>query len=251
MLSARQQHCLKGIGIRRWVERSSAPVGAEDILSPTVQEILPPGAITRAAPAKEATKPKPVSARTEICLDSWDDITRSIHQCEACDLASNCTQKVPGVGDQQADLMIIGEGPGHDEDIKGEPFVGRSGQLLDKMLQAIGLSRSQVFITNIVKCRPPNNRDPHRDEVQACNTFLRAQIKQIAPKVILSVGRVSAHSLLNSTDPVGKLIREIHQLPDSDIPVKVTYHPAYLLRNPSAKSIAWQDMKTLHQILSR
>ncbi len=189
--------------------------------------------------------------RTELCLDTWDDITRSIHRCEACELANNCTQKVPGVGNQQADLMIIGEGPGHEEDIRGEPFVGRSGKLLDKMLQAIGISRSQVFITNIVKCRPPNNRDPHRDEVEACNTFLRAQIKQIAPKVILSVGRISAHSLLHSTRPVGQLIRQIHQLPDSEIPVKVTYHPAYLLRTPSAKSIAWEDMKTLHQILGK
>ncbi len=246
VLSARQQHCLKGIGIRRWFERSSAPTGAEEILTPTAQEILPPEAAILSAPTMEPARPKPVPA---MSLDSWDDITRSIHQCEACDLASNCTQKVPGVGNQQADLMIIGEGPGHDEDIKGEPFVGRSGQLLDKMLQAIGISRSQVFITNIVKCRPPNNRDPHRDEVQACSVFLRAQIKQLTPKVILSVGRVSAHSLLNSTSPVGKLIREMHQLPESDIPVKVTYHPAYLLRNPPAKSIAWQDMKTLHRIL--
>ena len=147
--------------------------------------------------------------------------------------------------------MIIGEGPGHEEDIKGEPFVGRSGQLLDKMLEAIGISREQVFITNIVKCRPPNNRDPHRDEVKACNTFLQAQIEAIAPKVILSVGRISAHSLLHSTDPVGKLIKNIHQLPNSDIPVKVTYHPAYLLRTPSAKSIAWQDLKILHGILNR
>ncbi len=211
------------------------------------EEISPPETAT---PAKEPRKLEPVPVRTELCLDTWDDITRSIHQCQACDLAKKCTQKVPGVGDQQADVMIIGEGPGHEEDIRGEPFVGRSGQLLDKMLQAIGISRSQVFITNIVKCRPPNNRDPHRDEVQACNTFLRAQIKQIAPKVILSVGRVSAHSLLNSTRPVGQLIKQIQQLPNSEIPVKVTYHPAYLLRTPSAKSIAWEDMKTLHRILN-
>ncbi len=248
MLSARQQHCLKGIGIRRWHERSSAPIGAEEAPASVVQEALPEPA-TPLAPEKETAIPKPAPIRAEIGLDNWDDITRSIHQCQACDLSKECTQKVPGVGDQKADLMIIGEGPGHEEDIKGEPFVGRSGQLLDKMLQAIGISRSQVFITNIVKCRPPNNRDPHRDEVQSCDLFLRAQIKQISPKVILSVGRVSAHSLLHSTSAVGKLIKEIHQLPESDIPVKVTYHPAYLLRNPSAKSIAWQDMKTLHQIL--
>ncbi len=251
MLTARQQHCLNGIGIRRWVVRTSAPTGAEDIPVSVIQDSPPPVVSPTTAPKEASISTAPVVTRAEICLDSWEDITRSIHQCESCALAKNCTQKVPGVGNQQADLMIIGEGPGHDEDIKGEPFVGRSGQLLDKMLQAIGISRSQVFITNIVKCRPPNNRDPHRDEVQACSIFLRAQIKQIDPKVILSVGRISAHSLLQSTSPVGKLIQDIHQLPESNIPIKVTYHPAYLLRNPSAKSITWQDMKTLHRILGK
>lgn len=249
MLTAKQQYCLKGIGIRRWVERSSTSARVEDALVPVVEESLAPAVSTKVLPMEPSESVTSVSALTETGLDSWEDIVTSIHQCESCDLAKNCTQKVPGVGNQQADLMIIGEGPGHEEDIKGEPFVGRSGQLLDKMLQAIGISRSQVFITNIVKCRPPNNRDPHRDEVQACNTFLRAQIKQLSPKVILSVGRISAHSLLQSTSPVGKLIKEIHRLPESDIPIKVTYHPAYLLRNPSAKSIVWQDMKTLHRIL--
>ena len=145
--------------------------------------------------------------------------------------------------------MIVGEGPGQDEDIRGEPFVGRSGQLLDRMLQAIGIAREDVFITNIVKCRPPNNRDPKVDEAQQCRVYLDAQIKQIAPKVILSVGRVSAHNLLGSKLPVGKLIQQMHQLPDTDIPVKVTYHPAYLLRSPAAKAIAWQDMKLLHRLL--
>lgn len=249
MLTAKQQYCLKGIGIRRWVERSSTSARVEDALVPAVEESLAPAVSTKVLPMELSEAVSSGPALTETGLDSWEDIVASIHQCDSCDLAKNCTQKVPGVGNQQADLMIIGEGPGHEEDIKGEPFVGRSGQLLDKMLQAIGISRSQVFITNIVKCRPPNNRDPHRDEVQACNTFLRAQIKQLSPKVILSVGRISAHSLLQSTTPVGKLIKEIHRLPDSDIPIKVTYHPAYLLRNPSAKSIVWQDMKILHRIL--
>ena len=117
------------------------------------------------------------------------------------------------------------------------------------MLAAIGIEREQVFITNIVKCRPPNNRDPKAEESLHCRAYLEAQIERIAPKVILSVGRVSAHNLLGSNEPVGKLIRRMHSLPGSDIPVKVTYHPAYLLRNPSAKSIAWQDMKLLHQML--
>ncbi|MFT5658571.1 MAG: uracil-DNA glycosylase family 4 [Gammaproteobacteria bacterium] len=226
---------------------------------PIAETIDEPVIVAEAMPAVptptplSTPSPQPVASimpAIEFNLDSWDDINRSIHQCENCSLASSCTQKVPGTGNLQADLMIIGEGPGHDEDLKGEPFVGRSGLLLDKILQSIGLDRSQIFITNIVKCRPPNNRDPHKDEVKACDAFLRAQIKQIAPKVILSVGRVSAQSLLGSTDPVGKLIPQSHQLADSDIPVKVTYHPAYLLRNPASKAVVWQDMKTLQRMLN-
>ena len=244
MLTARQQHCLKGIGIQQWVGRSArdpaakAALAVEGVEAPTIEALQPDN-----PEARVADTPAPPN------LDSWDNITQSIHQCEACELSLNCTQKVPGTGSQQADLMIIGEGPGHEEDLRGEPFVGRSGQLLDKMLLGIGLSRSQVFITNIVKCRPPNNRDPHAIEVQACTSYLRAQIKQIAPRVILAVGRISAHHLLNSSSPVGKLIDQIHQLPGSDIPLKVTYHPAYLLRNPSTKSVVWKDMKILHKML--
>ena len=255
MLSARQKHCLKGIGIRQWVERSAIAkevnIAEQVALNEPLEELRP---IPEPAPE---TMPETVSTPAfkppaiDIPLDSWDAVNHSINQCQSCELSQNCIQKVPGVGNQHADLMIIGEGPGHDEDIKGEPFVGRSGQLLDKMLAAIGISRAQVFITNIVKCRPPNNRDPHVDEVQACDRFLKAQIKLISPKVILSVGRVSAHSLLHCTDPVGRLIKDIHRLSGTEIPIKVTYHPAYLLRTPSAKAIAWQDMKTLHRILNQ
>lgn len=246
MLSDSQQHCLKGIGIRRWVGQpeSAEAIAVESVTTakPVIQKMPEPQ-------VPVAEKPVPEKPVIDIPLDNWGTIIHSIQQCEACELAKNCTQKVPGIGNQQADLMIIGEGPGQDEDIKGEPFVGRSGLLLDKMLQAIGISRSQVFITNIVKCRPPNNRDPHVDEVASCRRYLQAQIEQIKPKVILSVGRISAHSLLGTTEPVGRLIPKMHQLPDSDIPVKVTYHPAYLLRTPTAKAIAWQDMKTLHRLL--
>ena len=278
MLTARQQHCLRGIGIDLWSERelkivdSPAAEPAVDILSaadleqirrfknadrprsaeqseqPEKPEMPPQNAEPALEkgdlpPALEAEAPVPAK------LDSWDSIIESIHRCTACELAQNCTQKVPGVGSREADLLIIGEGPGHDEDIRGEPFVGRSGQLLDRMLAAIGIAREQVYITNIVKCRPPNNRDPKQQEAQQCRAFLEAQIKQLAPKVILSVGRVSAHSLLASNLPVGKLIQQTHRLPGTDIPLKVTYHPAYLLRNPSAKAIAWQDLKLLHRML--
>lgn len=252
MLSSRQQQCLNGIGIRQWANRDAMPPQMvavdEDLAKPVFVKATPDiEQIDRVAPEPIAS----YIPEIKLNLNGWDNINQAIHQCQNCSLASGCCQKVPGIGNWQADLMIIGEGPGHDEDLKGEPFVGRSGLLLDKILRSIGIERSQIFITNIVKCRPPNNRDPHKDEIQACHAFLRAQIKQIVPKVILSVGRVSAQSLLNSTEPVGKLITRNHQLPDSDTPVKVTYHPAYLLRNPSAKAIVWQDMKTLYRMLNQ
>ena len=260
MLNLRQQQCLRGIGIAQWRERSSLAADAAEKNSclPASQLVddLPVAKIAAAiqsAPPAIATSSNPIDTKIQVTtpplLDSWENIIDSIHACSACELAQNCTQKVPGVGDQKADLMIIGEGPGHDEDIRGEPFVGRSGQLLDRMLAAIGIKREQVYITNIVKCRPPNNRDPKQEEAKQCRAFLQAQIEQIEPRVILSAGRVSAHHILETSQPVGKLIKDMHQLPGSDIPVKVTYHPAYLLRTPSAKAIAWQDLKLLHKLL--
>jgi len=263
MLSARQQHCLRGIGIAQWRERQPGDEERPDLrpapalpdtapaIAPGAAE-APPSLPDNTAPDTSQQPPPATAPGTSIeipPLDNWDDIIDAIRGCEACELSQNCTQKVPGIGDRQADLLIVGEGPGHDEDLRGEPFVGRSGQLLDRMLAAIGIAREQVYITNIVKCRPPNNRDPKVDEAQHCRHYLDAQIKQIAPRVILAVGRVSAHNLLGSNLPVGKLIKEMHQLPGTEIPLKVTYHPAYLLRNPSAKAIAWQDLKLLHRLL--
>lgn len=260
MLSARQQHCLRGIGIRLWHDRSvvadaapAAAVSQDPAVIPRAGDI--PAALDRPAPSPAPAVEAP-PATTEaspepssLVLEDWDSTIAAIHACTACELALHCTQKVPGVGQRSAELLIIGEGPGHDEDIRGEPFVGRSGQLLDRMLAAIGIAREQVYITNIVKCRPPNNRDPRPEEARHCRAFLDAQIRLIQPRVILSVGRVSAHNLLDTKQPVGKLIQQLHQLPGSDIPVKVTYHPAYLLRNPAAKAVAWQDLKLLHSML--
>lgn len=265
LLSARQQHCLQAIGVRRWRPRADA-----DSISPAVETVtaaadaesapgltqLPSGepevTLSGTEPrvaANDTTEARP-DIKIEIpALDDWDSINTAIQQCNACELSQNCTQKVPGVGSHQADLLIVGEGPGHDEDLRGEPFVGRSGQLLDRMLAAIGIAREQVFITNIVKCRPPNNRDPRPEEAAQCRVYLDAQIRQLQPKLILAVGRVSAHNLLDSKLPVGKLIQQMHRLPGTDIPLKVTYHPAYLLRTPAAKAIAWQDMKLLHKML--
>jgi len=246
MLSERQIQCLQGIGIRRWRARQTQPSHSQQPETPVIKTGIAINPEPEIRVAETAPSHTPVADK----LDTWEAINQAIHACESCQLAQGCTQKVPGVGNPKADLMIIGEGPGHDEDIKGEPFVGRSGKLLDKMLHAIGVNRQTAFITNIVKCRPPNNRDPNQSETQACAKFLNAQIEQISPKVILSVGRISAQNLLGVNQPVGRLIKQSHRLPNTDIPLEVTYHPAYLLRNPSAKAVAWQDMKTLHRILN-
>lgn len=257
MLTSRQKHCLKGIGIRQWLDRSSIPLRVNDQAFQNEVQIV--NSVNISVPGStslpvQASIPKLVPVtnimpKIEFNLDGWDNINQSIAQCQKCNLATNCTQKVPGTGNKKADLMIIGTSPGYDEDIKGEPFVGRPGALLDKILQSIGISRSQTFITNIVKCRPHNNRDPYKDEVKACDAFLRAQIKEISPKVILSVGKGSAQNLLNTSESFPQLITRNHQLPDSGIPLKVTYHPSYLLRNPASKAIVWQDMKWLKRIL--
>lgn len=179
------------------------------------------------------------------------DIEARVRGCKACGLRAGCRQSVPGVGDQlQGGCLIIGEAPGEQEDLRGEPFVGRSGQLLDRMLASIGLSRQhRVYITNVVKCRPPGNRDPLPVELAACRAHLDAQIQALRPAVILLLGRHAAHSLLPGTSEIalGKLrVQERSlDLPWGYVPVVVTYHPAYLLRNPVAKAQAWLDLLRL------
>ena len=145
-----------------------------------------------------------------------------------------------GVGNPDAVWLIIGEAPGAEEDRRGEPFVGRAGQLLDQMLYAIGQNRDSVFIENILKCRPPNNRDPKSDEAAACRAYLERQIELLRPKIILAVGMIAAQNLLGSTDPVGRMRGRPHQF--GGIPLVVTYHPAYLLRSPSQKQKSWSDL---------
>ncbi len=250
MLTPRQQHCLEGIGIRLWQQRSSPADNADDGLAATAPgetETLAPQAL--AATGQPGAQVKPATPVQSFPLEDWEQTLAAIEARHNCALGDSCTQKVPGKGQQQAELMIIGEAPGRDEDLQGLPFVGRAGQLLDKMLQAIELDPQQVYITNILKCRPPNNRDPQPDEIQSCAAFLQAQIKLVQPKVILSVGRISAQNLLGETRPLGQLRNSVHRLPDSDIPLMVTYHPAYLLRNPAQKAKVWEDLKALHRLL--
>lgn len=177
-------------------------------------------------------------------------LNKRILTCTACELHKTRTQAVCGVGQLSADILVVGEAPGADEDKQGEPFVGRAGQLLNEMLRAIGHTREQVFIANILKCRPPQNRDPRPEEVRQCLPFLQAQIELIKPRLIVVVGRIAAHNLLGVETPIGKLRGRVHYFGESRIPVVVTYHPAYLLRSPGQKSKSWQDLLLVMDVLA-
>lgn len=180
----------------------------------------------------------------------WNTLQKAVTQCTACSLHQTRTQTVFGVGNLQARLMIIGEAPGFYEDQQGEPFVGRAGQLLTTMLKAIGYKRSQVYIANILKCRPPHNRDPQPEEVLLCTSFLNRQIELIQPKVLLAVGRIAAHYLLKNKATLESLRGKMHYYSDAKIPLIVTYHPAYLLRNPIDKKKALLDLQYTQRTLN-
>jgi uracil-DNA glycosylase family 4 len=173
----------------------------------------------------------------------WPALRDQVASCTACDLCKTRTQTVFGVGDTRAEWLVIGEAPGGEEDRQGEPFVGRAGQLLNAMLLAIGLPREQVFIANILKCRPPGNRDPRPEEVARCLPFLTQQIALLKPRIILVVGRVAAQTLLATDAPLARLRGRVHAFGEADTPMVVTYHPAYLLRTPADKRKAWEDLK--------
>jgi len=178
---------------------------------------------------------------------TWQQLEQAVSDCSKCGLYKTRTQTVFGVGNRDAELLIIGEAPGRDEDLQGEPFVGRAGQLLNAMLAAIGFQREQVYIANILKCRPPNNRDPRAEEAAACDPWLRQQIELIQPDVILALGRIAAHHLLNTDRSLGALRGKQHQY--AGIPLIVSYHPAYLLRKPIEKRKSWQDLKSIKSLL--
>lgn len=167
--------------------------------------------------------------------------------CTACGLHATRTNSVFARGNPLSDLVVVGEAPGEEEDKQGLPFVGRAGKLLDVLLASIGFPRDSVYICNVLKCRPPNNRNPLPNEVESCSGFLRSQIETIAPKVLLAVGKFAAQTLANSEESIGRLRGQIHQY--NGIPVVVTYHPAYLLRSPNATRVAWHDFQLLRKIL--
>jgi len=187
-----------------------------------------------------APEPGQPATGAEATEYGWVELREAVASCTRCGLHESRTQTVFGVGNPVADWMIIGEAPGAEEDRRGEPFVGRAGKLLDEMLLAIGEKRDSVFIANILKCRPPNNRDPRPDEAASCRPYLERQIELVRPRIILAVGRIAAQQLLQTDAPVGRLRGKVHQL--GGIPLVVTYHPAYLLRSPSQKRKAWDDL---------
>lgn len=174
----------------------------------------------------------------------------AVSRCERCELHRTRTNTVFGVGNENADWMLVGEAPGAQEDRQGLPFVGRAGQLLNAMLFAMGMTRDEVYIANVLKCRPPNNRDPLGAEVQACEPYLHRQVEHVKPKIILALGRFAAQSLLKTTRSIGHLRGEAFTYTDTGIPLVVTYHPAYLLRNPVDKRKAWQDLLLARQVVS-
>src|ERR1700747_202404 len=217
MLTARRRQYLEAIGIDLWVSRAR-------------EEGMPGAAATAGGTADVDTQ--------------WQRLRDEVRECTRCPLHATRTQGVLGVGPKRADWLVIGEAPGAEEDRRGEPFVGAAGQVLDAMLRAIGLDRrTNVYIANVLKSRPPNNRDPRPAEVEACLPYLVRQIALLQPKIMLAVGRIVAQNLLATDAPLGRLRGRVHHFGEHQTPLVVTYHPAYLLRTPGDKRKAWEDLK--------
>lgn len=198
---------------------------------------------------RNTTTPTSEQSTSEKAVDPWVPLQQTVTHCTACGLDKCRTQTVFGVGDHQADLLIVGEAPGANEDKQGEPFVGRAGQLLNGMLKSIGLERERIFITNILKCRPPNNRDPKPEEVKECLPYLHQQIALLKPKLIVAVGRIAAQNLLQVTTSLGRLRGNVHTYAATETPLLVSYHPAYLLRAPKEKAKALKDLWLIKKFL--
>ncbi len=250
-LDARQRAMLAEMGVRVWAPKprpataASAPVAttpaaatAPRSAAPVARAPMPPVAETPVATMR------PARAADVQAMD-WPALREAVAGCTACGLCKSRKNTVFGVGDQQADWMIVGEAPGENEDLRGEPFVGAAGQLLDNMLHAVGRSRTGqgaqgAFIANVLKCRPPANRNPQPEEVVQCEPYLARQVALVKPRVIVAMGRFAVQSLLKTTEPIGRLRGRVHRY--EGVPVIVSYHPAYLLRTPTDKGKAWADL---------
>jgi DNA polymerase len=217
------------MGIDVWVPRQQ-PIAICDSASPDSSTLI----VESTATADPNSAPQPGH-------NDWQNLQYEVAACQQCKLCETRTQTVFGVGNHHASWMLIGEAPGQDEDLQGEPFVGRAGQLLNEMLRAIGLRRDQVYIANMLKCRPPHNRDPEAQEVAACHGFLQRQIELLQPKLIVAVGRIAAQNLLNTQQSLTRLRGNRHKI--GNTPLVVVHHPAYLLRFPLEKAKAWEDLQ--------
>jgi len=222
----------------QWISRASA---ARIAPQPPAATATDPGAMVTAGQIQQASAAPAAGGGTELGKLGWAELKQRVRDCTVCKLRAGCTQTVFGVGDEKADWLFVGEGPGADEDIRGEPFVGQAGKLLDNMLMAIKLKRgSNVYIANIVKCRPPGNRNPEADEIAACMPYLQRQIELIQPKLIVALGKVASNALLGREATLASLRGKVHDY--RGVKLIVTYHPAYLLRSPAEKAKAWQDL---------
>jgi uracil-DNA glycosylase len=230
MDARRRNEYLEAIGIDIWVPRGG--------LLRAEPEAKPAGSMPRVTGQYDSARAPAEGAVT------WESLRADVLACTRCPLHSSRTQGVFGVGSREAKWLVVGEAPGAEEDRRGEPFVGRAGHLLDAMLRAIGLDRgSNVYIANVLKSRPPGNRDPRPEEVAACLPFLLRQIELLRPRLMLAVGRIAAQNLLATDAPLGRLRGRVHRFGELNTPLIVTYHPAYLLRTPGDKRKAWEDLK--------
>ncbi len=270
MAWSEHQHAqLRAMGLRLWsapaaqntpdepqavvalpVPPAAGPRAAERMASPVAAP-----AVVQAPQSLPAGRPADSAAASPLSALGWPELRAAVAQCQACGLCESRTQTVFGVGHQQAQWMVVGEAPGENEDKQGEPFVGAAGQLLDRMLAALQLTRSsegaegeeggpglaqRVYIANTLKCRPPRNRNPSPEEMARCEPFLVRQIELLQPRIILAMGRFAVQALLRSDEPIGRLRGRVHHY--QGVPLVVTYHPAYLLRSPLDKAKAWDDL---------
>lgn len=260
-LDDRQRAMLAEMGVRVWWPQGIATPAEAPLTVPespvavhakSGAQVHAPTSVPKPRDPLTAARPEPVKGQVlphGVAQMDWPTLQATVAECQACGLCRTRRNTVFGVGPTRADWMVIGEAPGENEDLQGEPFVGQAGKLLDNMLRAIGLSRQTegrpegvagVYIANTLKCRPPGNRNPEPLELQTCAPFLQRQLTLVQPRIVLAMGRFAVQSLLQTSEPIGKLRGRVHQV--QGVPVVVTYHPAYLLRNPADKAKAWADL---------
>jgi uracil-DNA glycosylase family 4 len=248
--TARRAQVLQALGIEQWQLRRADAHAAPVTTAATAP--IPVAPVPASPAAVMPAVPEPAAARTAAVPSAdWERLAAEVRGCQRCALHATRTQTVFGVGDRGSDLLVVGEAPGAEEDRQGEPFVGRAGQLLNSMLRAMGTPRASVYIANLLKCRPPGNRDPAVEEVACCQPYLQRQIELLQPRLVLAVGRIAAQNLLATDRPIGKLRGSVHSYGAGAIPLVVTYHPAYLLRSPTEKRKAWTDLSLARRELAR